>query len=761
MRTLSYLGIIALFCLNAGCISHKNEIAVTGQSFQNEVQLQENLVFTFNRELYPDSLLGTWDSTHYIRFEPAVAGRFKWDYASELLFSPKQGFEPGTQYTATLTNRLLSHAKKNYQLPANPVFHFHTPYLAVTGTNISWTRGKTLSNLLVQADLQFNYDVNLTQAVHYISLRSDGRKIDFTVTGSGTDKTLSLQFPPINDLDQQTPLTIWIKKGISVVNSHYTCMTDTLVKAVIPSRYNLSITNVLAEHTGTEGTITVYTSQPMLEDSLKNDITLSPSVHFDVQVNDQGFLLISKDFDPKTNYQLNISQQAQGIFGGMMKAPFSQQVSFGKLQPAISFANTKGIYLSGLGYRNLALNIVSVPRVRVTVVKVYENNLENFFSKDMGENYGSSSSDDDDDGGDYQYYDDADLGDTIFQKDYDTKSLPSLNAARVLHLDFQDKIRDFKGIYVLTVASTSQYWITQSRVIALSDIGLIVRSEKDAIYVFANSIKTTQPIAGASISFYSSNNQKLYTAMTGNDGVAVFDHIRDQVPGFTVSMVTARKDADFNCLLFSQAGIETSRFDVGGKRKNDAGLEAMIYGDRNLYRPGETIHMSVIVRDEHWQCPGEIPVKIVLSAPDGKPYATIRKILSHQGSCETDIPTLNSSMTGDYTLSVYTGNGVLLSSTDLSIEEFIPDRIKVNLNLDKPDYGPGDSIRASGHSDNLFGTPAVNRNYQYELNLGEDLFTLKQFPDYLFKLEKDFSFNSQDLEGKTDGKGNCTSVMII
>ncbi len=445
-----------------------------------------------------------------------------------------------------------------------------------------------------------------------------------------------------------------------------------------------------------------------------------------------------------------------------MKADYSGSVFFGKLSPSVSFINQKGMYLSSQGYKNLALNIVNIPEVKVTVIKVYENNLEYFMRKDKSEDYGydeSSGNNDDDNGddnsGDYQYYETENLGDTIFQKDYITSKLPKQNAAAILHLDFSDRIKDYNGIYVITVASKQHYWIQESKVLSISDIGLIVKQEKDNIYVFTNSIKDATNLKDVNVSFYSTNNQKLYSATTDGSGVAVFNNISDHSPGFSVGMITAKKNDEFSFVWLDNSLIETSRFNVGGRTQNNSGLNAMIYAERNLYRPGETMHVSTVIRDEKWNEPGEIPVKFKLIMPNGKEFATMRKILNEEGSTETSFTTPTTALTGDYTLQVLSGNDVLLNTYDISVEEFMPDRIKVNFNIDKPEYHQADSIHATIQADNLFGTPAANMNYQCELNLSKDVFSSKKFSDYDFSVVNNFSFNPDLHSDKVNEKGSA------
>jgi len=762
MKCTSWHTILLIGCLFlSACHGAKNEITVVNRNFETEVEQQQNLTFTFNKDIYPDSLLQQWDSTAYIEFNPAVKGMFKWNSSSELMFSPNNGFRPGTNYTAKITSRILKLCRKKYWLGNKNDYQFHTAPLRVERTHLSWTRGKNMANVMVQLDIDFNYDVKVDEAVQRLKLSSGNTNVSISSVNNGTGKTVSVQFMPLNDLDQETPLKIDIAKGISVVPGTYISEKDTSVNAIIPSRYNLSVTGMMAEHTGTEGVITVNTSQPINEEGLKNYITIEPAVPFDVSVSDAGFVITSSSLKADQTYELTISDKLEGAFGGKLKRNYSEQVTFGKLKPTINFINSKGMYLSSQGYKNLALNIVNVPKLEVTVVKVYENNLEGFMRKGTRYGYGSDDEEDegDDDGGGYEYYNTEDIGDTIFHQGYETGKLPKQNSARVLHLDFKDKIRDYNGVYVITVASKDHRWLQQSKILSVSDIGLIVKEEKDNMYVFANSIHNATPLSGVKVSFYSTNNQKLYSANTDADGVAVFNGIAKQAPGFKIGMVTAKKDDEFSFVWLSQSRVETSRFDVDGRMPNDVGLNAMIYAERNLYRPGETIHVSTVVRDEQWGMPGEVPVKLRLMMPNGKEFATMRKILNDEGSCETSFNMPASTLTGTYILQVLTGNDVLLNSYNISVEEFMPDRMKVSLKLDKKEYKVGDSVLANLQADNLFGTPAAGRNYECELNLDKGIFAAKNYPDFNFRVENDLNFQTIVRNGKTDEKG-ATQVPI-
>lgn len=765
MKTLrsSFL-LLGLILFLSAC--QGNEVALKATNFEDgEVTAQQNLVFSFNKDIFPDSLLQQWDTTHYIDFKPSVPGSFRWTSSSELQFSPAKGFAPGTKYTATLQNPLMARANKELikgSLDQQTV-SFHTAPLRVEGVKLSYAQGRSQAQVVTQLDLSYNYDLNVQEAAVRTRLSSGGQPVRAQLINSGVGKTVSLQFFPLNESDKETDLKIQIEKGIPLAEGAYKSEQDTTIKTNVPSRYNLAVTNISSQHTGAEAIITLNTTQPVLAEGLQQQIKIEPNVPFVATASESGITIKSASMNPESVYQLTISKNLQGQLNGKMKDNYSEQITFGKLQPAITFTNSKGMYLSSRGFKNLSLQIVNEEKVEVTVVKVYENNLEQLFR--AGTSYGYDYNYDDEggdwDGGSYDYYNTENLGDTIEQKTYLTSKLPKQNAARILHLDFVDKLRDFSGLYVITVASADHRWVQSSKILNLSDIGLIVKEDKDNVYVWANGISDAKPMSDVRVSFISSNNQRLYQATTDRNGLCVFSNRNQLTPGFRMGMVTAKKNDEFSAIWLNQSSVETSRFDVGGRMPNATGLNAMIYAERNIYRPGEVAHVSTIVRDESWNAPGEIPVKLKLTMPNGKEFATMRKILNREGSTETLYPIPHTALTGTYTLDVLSGNDVLLNSYAISVEDFVPDRIKSDLKIGKETYRPGETVTALLQANNLFGTPAMNRNYEAELNLKKVAFTSKAFPDYDFTIRKDFYESPQLHEGKTNEQGSARETFSL
>ncbi|MBL7726200.1 MAG: hypothetical protein JNM68_00870, partial [Dinghuibacter sp.] len=352
-------------------------------------------------------------------------------------------------------------------------------------------------------------------------------------------------------------------------------------------------------------------------------------------------------------------------------------------------------------------------------------------------------------------YGSSDFGDVIYEKVVETKTLGRVGSSRLFKFNVADRLPDFKGIYHIMIRSTESYWLKDSRFISLSDIGLIAKEGKEKIVVFANSIKTANAISGVNVVAYGNNNQVLAMGSTGNDGVAELAFTRREFAGFKPAMIIAKTDDDFNYLPFKSTKVNTSRFEVGGKRIRSSGLDAFIYAERDIYRPGEKINYSVILRDKEWKSPGDIPVKLRFLMPNGKEMKNFRKALNEQGSLEGSVDISRSALTGTYSLEVYAANDILLGTQQFVVEEFVPDRIKVTTKLTKPYFVPGDSAGLLVNAVNYFGPPAANRNYECEIQLKAKSFKSDKFQKFDFSLANQNTFFDKVLrQGVTDANGD-------
>ncbi len=741
----------------------KNSIDLSFTNAKGEVPQLTNLVFRFNHALATDSMLNAWDSTDYISFEPKIPGKFRWQSPDELVFSPAQPLNPATTYKAKIKNAVLKYSKYNTVANADKI-SFHTPDLTLDNSQVIWI-GESSTSAIPQLDLFFNYRVKPEDLKNKLRIDIDDKKADFNIITVSTDNKISIRINGLKTEDKDINAKLTIEKGLKPEKGNTSTSESISSSIVIPSAFALTIQNVEAEHNGAEGVVKVTTSQQLSGESVKSFLKFDPDLAYTVETNDYGFTLRSDKFDVEKSYALQITKGLRGKIGGFLKEDYAGSVAFGEMEANINFTNSKAVYLSKNGGKNIEVQITNVPKVKIIISKIYENNLllaqrYGYTPQETHNNVDYASYDEGYEG-DY-YYDgygegDAMLGDVIYEKEIDTRSLPKSGSGRVLNLSqFDDRLSDFKGVYHIVIRSGKDYWVKDSRYISLSDLGLIAKEGQDKIYVFTNSIKSADALNGVNISVYANNNQLIGTGSTNKEGVAEIAYSKKEFGGFKPAMIIAKTTDDFNYLPFNNTRVNMSRFDVGGKRNNPSGFDAFVYAERDVYRPGEKINFSVIVRDTKWKSPGDVPLKLKFLMPNGKELRSFRKNLNEEGSLEGSLDIATAAITGSYTLEVYTSTDILLASTNFMIEEFVPDRIRVNTKLDKEFLRTNDVAKLSINAMNFFGPPAANRKYETEIQVKQKYFTAEKFEAYDFSLANQNTFFAKEVkEGTTDAEGNA------
>jgi hypothetical protein len=756
-----------------GCTNLSNVLKLDHTNFTEEIVPDQNLSFTFASDLVPDSLTQKWDTLPYIKFTPEVKGKFRWNAPNELIFSPAEPFAPSTDFTAELTGNLLKHSPQKRGLPKDRIVKFHTPYLMLGNAQFFYALSqKNPGAVEIRANVVFNCKVKPADLKSKLHVLVNEKEVTFDVIGGDPDYSVGISMPDVRgESKDNIPVKIVVDAGFSCPGSTYLTKEKMEFTAEVPMKEKLMITQMTAAFVDGNGIVNVFTNQPVMNENLSTLISINPSLSVTAEKLDNGFVL-KGNFEPDKSYSITIAKTLQGIFGYGLDEEYRQSVSFGELEPSIAFADGRGLYLSSRGSKNLAVNIASVNKVKVQVVRIYENNILSFMR--AGERYGyyyeeADNSDEEYDYSsnyhDYRYYDFNNYGDVIFEKDYNVSSLPRQGNVRLLSLNLSDigYGDKFKGLYLVTVKDNDRQWLQETKIVSLSDIGLIARHSADEVHVFANSVLTTEALPGVKVNFISTNNQAVATATTGKDGVATLKDAKATLGKFNLGMVTCSLGDDFNFMILGDSYVSTSRFDVGGKYMNDARLDCFIYSDRDIYRPGDSIHFNTIIRTEDWQVVRDVPFKVKLILPSGKEFQSLKKTPDAQGSFEVSLSVPSTAITGTYTFEVFTANDVYLGAKQISVEEFVPDRIRVATQLDKSSPKPGEKITATITANNLFGPPAANRKYEVELQLQRKDFYAGKFSSYNFNIQMagDLPLLRTIRNGQTDNNGQATEVFEL
>jgi alpha-2-macroglobulin len=310
--------------------------------------------------------------------------------------------------------------------------------------------------------------------------------------------------------------------------------------------------------------------------------------------------------------------------------------------------------------------------------------------------------------------------------------------------------------------------VEDNRLILITDLGFIVKQAKDGSRdIFVQSIHTGLPVDGARIEAIGRNGQAVIAATTENGGRATLPKFgpwkREKAP----LMIVARKDADFSFMPFSTQGrlLDLSRFDTGGIENEQSAqqLSAYLFSDRGIYRPGETAHLSMIVRTADWKSSlAGLPIEMEVTDSRGTVVSRNPLNLSPAAFEEVAFTTQPAAPTGVYQATAFLVKNEktreTLGSTSFKVQEFEPDRMKVRLDLaDNPVEGwlKPDDVKPRATVAHLFGEPAGGRRVEAEMSLTAVLPAFARYPDHRFQVAEtlDEPFREDLPATVTDEKG--------
>ncbi|MGB3093145.1 MAG: MG2 domain-containing protein, partial [Candidatus Zixiibacteriota bacterium] len=180
-------------------------------------------------------------------------------------------------------------------------------------------------------------------------------------------------------------------------------------------------------------------------------------------------------------------------------------------------------------------------------------------------------------------------------------------------------------------------------------------------------------------------------------------------------------------------------FDIGGDPIPREGYEAFLYTDRGVYRPGDTVRMVTIIRQADGEIPPDFPLKVQILAPDGSIFNEYRGWVGDAGADEFDVGIPLYAMTGVYTARTLVADSVEVGRKRFNVEEFMPQRIKVGISLDKESYRAGEDVEIEVKGTMLFGPPAAERKVEAKCTISSRAFTPAGFSKFHFgDREKEF-----------------------
>ena len=287
------------------------------------------------------------------------------------------------------------------------------------------------------------------------------------------------------------------------------------------------------------------------------------------------------------------------------------------------------------------------------------------------------------------------------------------------------------------------------RNVLASDLGLIAKRGSDQnTTIFVTDIRTTKPLSGVQFTLYDYQQQVIGTSSSDKDGKAVVKTARSP---FAV-VATNGTQRGYLVLLDGRA-LSLSNFDVSGESIKK-GLKGFLYGDRGVWRPGDSLYLTLILEDKDKLLPPAHPVVFEMFNPMGQLTCRLVRSGSENGFFTFATATKHDDPTGNWSAKVKVGG--MEFSQPLKIETVKPNRLKINLNFEVERIT---NPNLSGKLDVkwLHGAPGKNLKAEFEVILAKASTSFKGFPDYTFEGPvRDFvSESSPAYSGYTDADGKA------
>jgi alpha-2-macroglobulin len=395
----------------------------------------------------------------------------------------------------------------------------------------------------------------------------------------------------------------------------------------------------------------------------------------------------------------------------------SRKVQSVDLPPAAGFAS-QGSILPSQGTDGLPIITVNVDEVDVEFFRVRPDSLPRFLAEFQG-------------GGRRGYWGLSELkrmADSVYLNRFVINAGP--NERKVTHLPVHQIAElEAPGVYFALLKQTAEFeGEYQTTYFVRSDIGIHTRVHRDHLWVATRSLADGEALSGVEISVLDSNGASVAAGVSDGDGMLDLAYRVN-----TGHVLVGKRGEQMSLLSFNQPALDLSEFDVTGGTAGD--ISIFLWSGRDLYRPGETLRVSALLRDfDGRPLAGDQPLFATLRQPDGRPYAS-----SQLRSAESGYYQYEKAMTAD----VPTGRWRLEVSPDpagqravhtyeLRIEEFLPERMKLSIDSAQSALTPADTLNIDIEGAYLYGAPAAGNRFTGTLSYAVDSAPVAGLKGYVF-----------------------------
>ncbi len=756
------------------------------QVFKN-IHGQDSIVWNYS---LPDSNL----LEDLFSFEPEIEGKARWVSNRVVEFVPKNPLPSNQFYDVEFKLGKLMDVKRDFKL-----FEFQFATLPQNiHVNIYGLRTyddydveyQKLTGRLSTADFE---DTTVLKQILKVNHDGVDMPIHFESTYNDNEYYFYVDSLP-RRLQKGKVLVSW---NGEVVN----CMSKGSQEFVIPALGDFNVTNVNVINDDEQHVLLHFSDPIAYGQNLKGIITIEgiDNLTYEIDGNRVELFLPNRYVGRK---MLNVSTGVKNFKGHKMNQGFSQAVFFEEPAPKIKLKG-KGCILPNSNGLIFPFEAINLNAVDVRIIKIYESNIHHFlqtnnldgddeltrvgkivaekklmlnydknmnlkqwnshvidlnkwispepgaiyrvclkFTKDYSL-YPCNNVVQNNDGGDgegeeeYYYEDNYNAGWDSTWNEYNWNSYG--------FSDYQQY-----SYYSNNYSPCNEYYYRSSSVcrnILASDIGMIYKLDEDhTSHAFLTNMITAKPMSGAVVEYFGYAHDLI--AMGVTDTAGMLDIKLKEKP----FLMLAKWGKQRGYLKLGDGhALSLSKFDVEGEVVQK-GIKGFIYGERGVWRPGDSLYINFILEDKMKKLPANHPVKFELHDPNGQIIYQVTKSKNVNGMFDFRTATSSDAPTGNYNAIVKVGN--ITFTERLKVETVKPNRLKIYFEPNQK--ANEDSAQLSAKW--LHGAVAKNLRATVNVSVNQMKTTFDKFDNYVFDspIRTYYSESESVFDANLNAKGEAT-----
>ena len=703
------------------------------------------------------------------KFSPSVKGKAVWLDARTIEFQPAGNLIPDKLYKVTFQLGQVTRVPAKYE---EFTFNIQTvkPSFKVYDFGLRSNGQKDKMILIGEVETADVEDGTSVEKLLTANENNKALQISWQHNGAAKAHNFTVKDIARGNATQQLQLT-WNGKPLNID------IADSRTIEV-PAVGDFKVMTVMAMNDAEQYASIQFSDPVALGQELTGLITITNQADITYSINGSEVKLYTGD-KLDGDYTINVNPGIKNIWGDTLQKGYTSNIFFENRMPSVKIQG-RGNILPNSGHLVLPFEAINLNAVDISIIKIYENNIPQFlqgndlggdedlrrvaipivqktlrldddktldlhkkqrFSLDVDKflktepgaiyrvtigfrpDYSlytchtsdTASHDDDEEGydGEYQYYE------TAYTVDDNDEFWKRYDNYYPFGYSWQQRDNPCKKSYY-----NKDRWATRN--IIASSIGLTAkRGGNNTITIAVSDILTTQPIANIELQVLDYQQQIIAKANSDNDGFANFN-----LKNKPYLVIATRGNEKGYLKMDDGNSLPLSRFDISGEEVKN-GIKGFIFGERGVWRPGDSLFINCIVEDKESKLPEGHPVELDLFTPQGQLYKKLVQANANNGFNVFKTNTEQNAVTGNWLAKVKVGGATF--EKRLKIETVMPNRLKVDL-----DFGP--DVMLGKNSSNtgqlsarwLFGATAKNLKAKIDASLYARKTAFPKFQGYTF-----------------------------